>query len=114
MELECLGILHTKNQGEEFYIMKLIGQGQYSRVYLSLGKDNQNYAIKIFKDIESFRNETSRLSELSSKHIVKLYSYGEGILERGYSIFSYKLFNHFNGEDTIRYAIFEYLSNGEL
>ena len=114
MELECLGILHTKNQGEEFYIMKLIGQGQYSRVYLSLGKDNQNYAIKIFKDIESFRNETSRLSELSSKHIVKLYSYGEGILERGYSIYSYKLFNHFNGEDTIRYAIFEYLSNGEL
>ena len=115
MELECLGILHTKNQGEEFYIMKLIGQGQYSRVYLSLGKDNQHYAIKIFKDIESFRNETSRLSEIiSSKHIVKLYSYGEGILERGYSIYSYKLFNHFNGEDTIRYAIFEYLSNGEL
>ena len=115
MELECLGILHTKKQGEEFYIMKLIGQGQYSRVYLSLGKDDQHYAIKIFKDIESFRNETSRLSDLvPSKHIVKLYSYGEGVLERGYSIFSYKLFNHFNGDDTIRYAIFEYLHNGEL
>ena len=115
MDQECLGILHTKKQGEEFYIIKLIGQGQYSRVYLSLGKDDQHYAIKIFKDIESFRNETSRLSELSpSKHIVKLYSFGEGILERGYSIYSYKLFNHFNGDDTIRYAIFEYLHNGEL
>ena len=115
MELECLGIMHTKKQGEEFYIMKLIGQGQYSRVYLSIGKDDQHYAIKIFKDIESFRNETSLLSELiPSKYIVKLYSYGEGILERGYSIYSYKLFNHFNGDDTIRYAIFEYLSNGEL
>ena len=115
MELECLGILHTKNQGEEFYIIKLIGQGQYSRVYLSLGKDNQHYAIKIFKDIESFRNETSRLSDLMpSKHIVKLFSYGEGVLERGYSIYSYKLFNYFNGEDTVRYAVFEYLSNGEL
>ena len=115
MDLECLGILHTKKQGEEFYIMKLIGQGQYSRVYLSLGKDDQHYAIKIFKDIESFRNETSRLSDLiPSKHIVKLYSYGEGILERGYSIYSYKLFNHFNGNDIIRYAIFEYLHNGEL
>ena len=115
MELECLGILHTKKQGEEFYIMKLIGHGQYSRVYLSLGKDDQHYAIKIFKDIESYRNETSRLSDLvPSKHIVKLYSYGEGVLERGYSIFSYKLFNHFNGDDTIRYAIFEYLHNGEL
>ena len=115
MELECLGILHTKKQGEEFYIMKLIGHGQYSRVYLSLGKDDQHYAIKIFKDIESFRNETSRLSDLiPSKHIVKLYSYGEGFLERGYSIFSYKLFNHFNGDDIIRYAVFEYLLNGEL
>lgn len=115
MELECLGILHTEKQGEEFYIMKLIGQGQYSRVYLSLGKDDQHYAIKIFKDVESFRNETSRLSELiPSKHIVKLFSYGKGILERGYSVYSYKLFNHFNSNDTIRYAIFEYLSNGEL
>ena len=115
MELECLGILHTKKQGEEFYIMKLIGQGQYSRVYLSLGKDDQHYAIKIYKDIDSFRNETSRLSDLiPSKHIVKIYSSGEGILERGYSIYSYKLFNDFNGDDTIRYAIFEYLHNGEL
>ena len=115
MELECLGILHTKKQGEEFYIMKLIGQGQYSRVYLSLGKDDQHYAIKIYKDIDSFRNETSRLSDLiPSKYIVKIFSSGEGILERGYSIYSYKLFNEFNGDDTIRYAIFEYLHNGEL
>ena len=115
MELECLGILHTNKQGEEYYIMKLIGQGQYSKVYLSLGKDKQEYAIKIFKDAESFRNETSLLSDLiPSKHIVKLYSFGEGILERGYSIYSYKLFNYFNGEDTINYAIFEYVSNGEL
>ena len=111
MEHECLGILHTQKQGEEFYIMKLIGQGQYSRVYLSLGKDDQHYAIKIYKDIESFRNETSRLSDLiPSKHIVKIFSSGEGILERGYSIYSYKLFNHFNDNDTIRYVIFEYLS----
>jgi serine/threonine protein kinase len=51
---------------------------------------------------------------IPSKHIVKLYSFGEGILERGYSIYSYRLFNYFNGEDTIRYAIFEYLPNGEL
>ena len=115
MDLECLGILHTSKQGEEFYIIKLIGQGQYSRVYLSLGKDDQHYAIKIFKDIESFRNETSLLSDLiPSKYIVKLYSFGEGILERGYSVYSYKLFNHFNGNDTIRYAVFEYLNNGEL
>ena len=115
MDLECLGILHTNKQGEEFYIIKLIGQGQYSRVYLSLGKDDQHYAIKIFKDIESFRNETSRLSDLiPSKYIVKLYSFGEGILERGYSVYSYKLFNHFNGNETIRYAVFEYLHNGEL
>ena len=115
MELECLGILHTNKQGEEFYIIKLIGQGQYSRVYLALGKDDQHYAIKIFKDIVSYRNETSRLRDLiPSKYIVKLFSFGEGVLERGYSVYSYKLFNHFDVEDTIRYAVFEYLHNGEL
>ena len=93
MEIESLGIWPINKQGE-YYIMKLIGQGQYSKVYLSLGKDDQQYAIKIFKDSESFKNETSPLSDLiPSKHIVKLYSYGEGILERGYSIYSYKLFN---------------------
>lgn len=115
MELECLGLLHTKNYNEEFCLLKCIGEGQYSRVYLSLGKDNQHYAIKLFNDVESYLNETSRISELiPSKHIVKLYSFGEGILERGYSEYSYKLFNYFNTENTIRYAIFEYLSNGEL
>ena len=58
--------------------------------------------------MESFRNETSRINELiPSKHIIKLFSYGKGILERGYSIYSDKLFNHYNGNDTIRYAIFE-------
>ena len=48
MELECVGLLHTKNYNEEFCLLKCIGEGQYSRVYLSLGKDNQHYAIKLF------------------------------------------------------------------
>ena len=108
-----LGILLTK-KGTELYIMKKIGEGATSLVFLSLDKDNKEYAVKLYKNSESYLNEISRLRTLiPSKYIVKLISYGQGHLERGYSYNSYKLFNHF-GTEQINYGIFEYLKNGEL
>ncbi len=108
-----LGILLTK-KGTELYIMKKIGEGATSLVFLSLDKDNKEYAVKLYKNSDSYLNEISRLRTLiPSKYIVKLISYGQGHLERGYSYNSYKLFNHF-GAEQINYGIFEYLKNGEL
>ena len=108
-----LGILLTK-KGNEFYIMKQIGEGATSIVYLCLDKDRKEYAVKLYKNSESYSNEVSRLRSLNpSKYIVKLIASGQGHLERGYSYFSYKLFNHFS-TGQIYYAIFEYLKNGEL
>ena len=109
----CLGILLTK-KGAEIYIKKLIGEGATSIVYLALDKDKKEYAVKLYKDSESYLNEASRLRNLtSSKYIVKLISYGQGHLERGYSYNSYKLFKNFDA-DKVNYSIFEYLKNGEL
>lgn len=109
----CLGILLTK-KGTEMRIIKQIGEGATSKVYLSLDKDNKEYAVKLYLNSESYLNEISRLRSLTpSKYIVKLISYGQGHLERGYSYYSYKLFNHFDN-DQINYAIFEYLKNNEL
>jgi serine/threonine protein kinase len=108
-----LGILVTKN-GTEFLIIKPIGKGATSVVFLTIDKDNKEYALKLYLDSESYSNEVSRLRSLSpSKYIVKLISYGQGHLERGYSYYSYKLFNHFEPEQ-VNYAIFEYLKNGDL
>jgi serine/threonine protein kinase len=108
-----LGILLTK-KGTKLYIMKKIGEGATSLVFLSLDEDNKEYAVKLYKNSESYLNEISRLRTLiPSKYIVKLISYGQGHLERGYSYNSYKLFNHF-GAEQINYGIFEYLKNGEL
>lgn len=114
MDLEnCLGILITK-KGNELYIKKLIGEGATSMVYLALDKENKEYAVKLYKNSESYLNEVSRLRNLvSSKYIVKLISYGQGHLERGYSYYTYKLFNYF-GAEPVNYGIFEYLKNGEL
>ena len=109
----CLGILLTK-KGTELYILKLIGEGATSFVYLSLDKDHKEYAIKLYKNSQSYSNEISRFRNLApSKYIVKLISNGQGHLERGYSYNSYKLFNNFDS-DKVYYAIFEYLKNGEL
>ena len=109
----CLGILLTK-KGSEINIIKQIGEGATSIVYLSLDKDKKEYAVKLYKDSESYLNEISRLRCLTpSKYIVKLISYGQGHLERGYSYYTYKLFNHFN-TDQVNYAIFEYLKNSDL
>ena len=48
-----------------------------------------------------------------AKYIVKLISNGQGRLERGYSFYSFKLFNYFN-TGPVEYGLFEYLNNGEL
>ena len=109
----CLGILLTK-KGTELYIIKPIGEGATSIVYLALDKDNKEFAVKLYKNSESYINEVSRLRSLNpSKYIVKLISCGQGHLERGYSYYTYKLFNHFDS-DQVNYVIFEYLKNGEL
>ena len=94
--------------------MKQIGEGATSIVFLALDKDKKEYAVKLYKNSESYLNEISRLRTLiPSKYIVKLISYGQGHLERGYSYYSFKLFNHF-GAEQVNYGIFEYLKNGEL
>lgn len=113
MENDCLGILH-REFSSELFIMKLIGEGATSFVYLAKTSENKEYALKLYTSQEAFTNETSILKELTScKNIVKLISCGKGTLERGCSIYSFDLFSHF-GNQTVNYGLFEYLSNGEL
>ena len=108
-----LGILLSKN-GTEFYIVKHIGEGATSHVYLAIDKSKREYALKLYTNSESYFNEINKLKNvISSKYIVKLISSGQGHLERGYSYYSYKLFNYFE-TGPVEYGLFEYLKNGEL
>ena len=108
-----LGILLTKNN-TELYIIKYIGEGATSYVYLALDKSKKEYALKLYKNSESYFNEINKLRKIfPSKFIVKLISNGQGFLERGYSFYSYKLFNHFQ-TGPVEYGLFEYIKNGEL
>ena len=108
-----LGILLTKN-GTELYITKHIGEGATSFVYLAVDRYKKEYALKLYKSSESYSNEINKIRKiLPSKYIVKLISSGQGRLERGYSYYSYKLFNNFE-TGPVEYGLFEYLKNGEL
>ena len=108
-----LGILLTKNN-TELYIIKYIGEGATSFVYLAQDKSKKEYALKLYKNYESYFNEINKIRKIfPSKFIVKLISSGQGFLERGYSYFSYKLFNNFQ-TGPVEYGLFEYLKNGEL
>ena len=85
-----LGILLTKN-GTELYIIKHIGEGATSFVYLCLDKYKREYALKLYKNTESYSNEINKLRNIfPSKYIVKLISSGQGHLQRGYSYYSYR------------------------
>ena len=108
-----LGIILTKNN-TKLYLVKHIGEGATSHVYLALDKYKKEYALKLYKNSESYFNEINKLKKIfPSKFIVKLISNGQGFLERGYSYFSYKLFNHFQ-TGPVEYGLFEYIKNGEL
>ena len=108
-----LGILLTKSN-TELYITKYIGEGATSYVYLALDKNKKEFALKLYKNSESYFNEINKIRKIfPSKYIVQLISSGQGFLERGYSYYSYKLFNHFQ-IGPVEYGLFEYLKNGEL
>ena len=108
-----LGTLLIKN-GTKLYITKHIGEGATSYVYLAVDKYNKEFALKLYKNSESYFNEINKIRKiLPSKYIVKLISNGQGRLERGYSYYSFKLFNYFD-TGPVEYGLFEYLKNGEL
>jgi len=108
-----LGIILTKNN-TKLYLVKHIGEGATSHVYLALDKYKKEYALKLYKNSESYFTEINKIKKIfSSQYIVKLISNGQGFLERGYSYLSYKLFNHFQS-GPVEYGLFEYLKNGEL
>ena len=66
-----LGILLTKN-GTQLYITKHIGEGATSFVYLAIDKYNKEYALKLYKNSESYFNEINKIRKiLPSKYIVK-------------------------------------------
>ena len=50
-----LGILLTKN-ATQLYITKHIGEGATSFVYLAVDKYNKEYALKLYKNSESYFN----------------------------------------------------------
>ncbi len=111
---EYAAILHNKK--EEYYIIKQIGEGASSFVYLGLNSKslNEQYAIKLYINDSSYKIETNNLNLIKeNKNIVKLINFGEGILERGGSLESYEITSHFFN-DEVKFSIFEYLPNGEL
>ena len=108
-----LGTLLIKN-GTKLYITKHIGEGATSFVYLAVDNNNKEFALKLYKNSESYSNEINKIRKIfPCKYIVKLISSGQGRLQRGYSCYSFKLFNYFD-TGPVEYGLFEYLKNGEL
>ena len=123
MELdECAAILYVKDKDskeeeikEEYYILKKIGLGGTSIVYLCQSSlDGHEYALKLYSNIDAYQTETQLLRLIqSSNNIVKLIKSGEGILERGNSLDNASVAD-FIGKNSVKFAVFEYLPNGEL
>ena len=97
---EYAAILHNKE--EEYYLIKEIGEGASSFVYLALNikEKNTEYAIKLYLNEKSYEIETTNLKLIEqNKNIVKLINYGDGILERGGSLESLDVTSHFFSDE---------------
>ena len=102
-----LGILN-----DQFYLIKIIGKGSTSSVFLSYSIYDQNvkkklYAIKIIQQgnqDEHFRNicEVNFLEKVDHKNILKFYGRGLGLLKAS------------SGLMQIYYIIMDYLDHGSL
>ena len=110
---ECAGILHIK-EGEDYYIIKEVGEGATSHVYLCQTIDNYQHALKLYSNGEAFQTETELLRMIQpSKNIVKLLNSGEAMLEIGQGLEQFSVSSYFK-RGPVKYGLFEYLPNGEL
>ena len=114
--LKIIGKIDSK-----FYLIKKLGKGSYSKVYLGISIDqlkNTNfneeeikyYSIKVIdpkmSDVSMFKNEVQFLENIEHDNILKIYAYGAGIKskEKNDGIKKKKIF----------YIVMEYLEHGEL
>ena len=87
--LKIIGKIDSK-----FYLIKKLGKGSYSKVYLGISIDqlkNTNfneeeikyYSIKVIdpkmSDVSMFKNEVQFLENIEHDNILKIYAYGAGI-----------------------------------
>lgn len=93
---------------KKYDLIKKIGSGGTSKVYLGVSKDKQEYAIKIIKpsnssDSKVFLNEINMLKQVKSENVVKIIDGGDGefVKEGGKK---YK----------VQYIVLELIKYGEL
>ena len=113
--LEIIGKIDSK-----FYLIKKLGKGSYSKVYLGVSieqfeniKKNDEikfYSIKVINpmksDISLIKNEVQFLKNIEHDNILKIYEYGTGIKS--------KIKDEKIKEKKIFYIVMEYLEHGEL
>ena len=98
---------------KKYNIVKLLGIGGFSRVYLVTNiNDNNQYAARIRKDIKNeqsakddFEHElqiTTVISGLNNPNIIRLFDHGEGELNIG------------TDKNIVNYMILEYCPKGDL
>ena len=104
------GILYDKE--DIIYILSKIGDGASSIVFLCK-KNNNDYAIKLYKNTEAFHSENILNYLPPSKHIVRMISNGKGYIDRGNNLETFELTSNFELDD-VTYALYEYIPNGEL
>ena len=97
-----------------YYIIRIIGNGASSDVFLVYNSNNEEYALKIYTDDLAYETEILDLKLLDShsESFLKLYSYGQIEVEKGLSQNNIIL-NKYIGKIN-KYALLNYIPNGEL
>ena len=107
---------HQKLIDSKFYLLKKIGVGFSSKVYLGLPiealKENNNYhqlkyySIKVMDasktDLNMFKTELNLLERINHKNIIKIFAYGFGTKKSK------------KKEKEVYYVVMEYLEHDEL
>lgn len=95
---------------KKFNLIKKIGEGGTSKVYLAnFASDQQSLcAIKVIKqcasnDIKLFKNEITSLQQVQHPNVVKLYDGGEGVLSK-----------ETGKKEMVQYLVIELVKYGEI